>query len=184
MCCACSNSAPNDCKLVTVTCVIYTFLVQSWRILISCLACRFWDFGIAESVKMCFQDDSFRNAHGRGRNHSDPSSYFASKAFLALDEKCGWKLGRWRPGDCTASSLWQIGADGVRLITFDQRTATVYAIRCEELPANMGCIRAAWQPFLIVEGPKESTNVTHILSSTIKTLCKHAPIRSPTRATL
>ena len=141
--------------------------------------CSYCDFGIATCIQACFKDPHFRAAHGRGRQYTDPSNFFASKAFKELDGLCNNLIGSQRPADISPTSVWQIGADGVRLITFGQRSAMVFAVRCEELPADMAYTSNAWQPFLIIEGPKEPTNLSHVLRNTVKTLCKHAPIPSP-----
>lgn len=41
---------------------------------------RFWDFGLVQAVKDMFADPKFRSAFEKGRNYTDPGSYFSSAA--------------------------------------------------------------------------------------------------------
>lgn len=145
-----------------------------------CLACtcRYWDFGVVPVVKDMFQDPNFREHYQQPRRYDDPSSYHASQAFKDYDRAANYRCGQARGEGIPATCMFQIGGDGVSLLNFGQRTATVIGIRCEELPGEASQSNMAWRPIIIVEGPKETTNLKHILRDTVTQLCMHAPMGS------
>jgi hypothetical protein len=61
---------------------------------------------------------------------TDPASYFASDAFRQLDADCAGALTR----EDVHTVLLSLGGDGVQLLNWGSRTATVAGIKCEDLP--------------------------------------------------
>jgi hypothetical protein len=61
--------------------------------------------------------------------------------------------------------VWQLGGDGAELMTFGIRKASVFGLRCEDLPPHLSHTDVAWQ-LIIVEGLKEKSNLNGTLSTT------------------
>lgn len=139
-------------------------------------ACRYWDFGILPVIKDMFKDPAFRARYKQPRAYDDPTCYFACEAFKAYDAAADGKVGRNRPPDFPCTCMFQLGGDGVSLLNFGQRSATVIGVRCEELSGDVSQTRLAWYPVIIIEGPKDPTNLQYILEDTVKQLCRHAPM--------
>lgn len=129
-----------------------------------------------QAVRDMFADPTFRSLYEKGRNYTDPASYFASNAFRAFDGDCHGRVGPDRPINVHRTVMLQFGGDGVSLLNFGQRTATVIGVRCEELPPEFGHSRLAWRPVIVVEGPKEPSNLSGIMARTIQALQAHGPV--------
>lgn len=137
--------------------------------------CRFWDFGIVDVVKDMFKSPRFRELYHEGRNYDDPASYFASRAFKEYDKAANGVVGAARPDHVKPTVMLQLGGDGVSLLNFGQRTATVIGVRCEELTGEASHSHLAWRPVIVIEGPKETTVLHNIMASTVNMLRRHAP---------
>ena len=125
-----------------------------------------------------FQNPAFRRWYQADRPYTDPTSFFASQAFKAYDEATGGRVGPGRPANVAPTVMLQLGGDGVSLLNFGQRTATVIGVRCEELPGEVSQSHMAWRPVIVIEGPKEVTVLHNILANMVSQLQKHAPVQS------
>lgn len=130
-------------------------------------------------IKDMFQDPAFRKEYMQPRNYDDPTSYHACDAFKAYDDAAGGNVGQNRPPGFPATCMFQLGGDGVSLLNFGQRSATVIGVRCEELSGDVSQTHMAWRPVIIIEGPRETTNLRHILANTVQQLCNHSPMANP-----
>ena len=139
--------------------------------------CRYWDFGIVEVVKDMFKSSKFREQYQHARPYDDPTSYFASAAFKAYVAAANGRVGRDRPADVCPTCMLQLGGDGVSLLNFGQRTATVIGVRCEELRGEFSQSNLSWRPIIIIEGPQETKVLHRILEATVNKLRMHAPLR-------
>jgi hypothetical protein len=54
--------------------------------------------------------------------------------------------------------------------------ASVLGLCCEDLPPHLSHTGVAWRPLIIVEGPKEKSNLDGILRATLDTFIRHAPV--------
>lgn len=129
------------------------------------------------AVKDMFKDPKFRDLYQAGRQYDDASSYFSSAAFKAFDAAAGGKVGPDRPDPFPPTCMIQLGGDGVSLLNFGQRTATVIGVRCEELPGEVSQSQLAWRPFIVIEGPKEPSRLHDILAHTVRELREHGPMK-------
>lgn len=115
-------------------------------------------------------------ASSRGHKYGDASTYFGSEAFRVYDATAFGRVGPGRPHGVLPTIMIQLGGDGVSLLNFGNRTATVIGIRCEELPEEGSQSNLAWRPVIVVEGPKETTALHGIMAQTIRELQEHAPV--------
>lgn len=131
-----------------------------------------------QSVKDMFADPKFRLLYdnGRCRKYDDNTTYFGSEAFRRYDGKALGRVGPGRPQGVLPTIMLQVGGDGVSLLNFGNRTATVIGIRCEELPPEASQSNLAWRPVIVVEGPKETTALNGIMANTIRQLQEHGPV--------
>lgn len=139
-------------------------------------ACRYWDFGILPVIQDMFKDPAFRAGYKQPRAYDDRTSYFACEAFKEYDAAANGKAGMHRPPNSPPTCMFQLGGDGVSLLNFGQRSATVIGVRCEEMPGDVSQTRLSWRPVIIIEGPRETTNLQYIMEDTVKQLCMHAPM--------
>lgn len=130
-----------------------------------------------EVVKDMFKNSKFREQYQHDRPYDDPTSYFASAAFKAYDTAANGRVGKDRPAAVAPTCMLQLGGDGVSLLNFGQRTATVIGIRCEELRGEFSQSHLAWRPIIIIEGPQETAVLHNILEATVNKLRMHAPLR-------
>lgn len=128
-------------------------------------------------MKSMFQNPRFREQYRKGRRYHDAASYFCSDAFREYDRASGFRVGQQRPQGFPPTCMIQVGGDGVSLLNFGQRTATIIGVRCEELPPESGSTMMAWRPVIIIEGPLETTVLHEILHDMVQLLCQHAPMK-------
>lgn len=138
--------------------------------------CRYWDFGLVNVLTSMFQNPKFRRMYRTGRRYDDPTTYFGSPAFKAYDAAMNERVGENRPNHVPPTCMFQLGGDGVSLLNFGQRTATVIGVRCEELPGEVSQSHLAWRPIIVIEGPKETMVLHEILAATVRQLQAHAPM--------
>jgi hypothetical protein len=141
-------------------------------------ACRVWDLRIERVIKQGFACPKFREAHGKGRDYADPTSFFGTPGFEQLDALCNRRIGKDKPDNVAPTSIWLSGVDALNLLNTSKRKTTVYGIMCEELPPDMAYTHAGFHAFLIIEGPEEASVQRWALQRTIQVMCKHAPIPS------
>ena len=122
-----------------------------------------------------FQNPKFRQMYRTGRRYDDPTTYFGSPAFQAYHAAMNEQVGQNRSNNVAPTCMFQLGGDGVSLLHFGQRTATVIGVRCEELPGEVSQSHLAWRPIIVIEGPKETTVMHKILAATVRQLQKHEP---------
>lgn len=131
--------------------------------------------GIHNALAKFLEDPEIRN-HIKSRAHrttDDPSTFFGSQHFKDLDEDC---CGILTQADAAAHTiLVGLGGDGVQLLNWGARTATVIALKCEDLPPHLIQTGRAASPLLIIEGPSEPSNLNHVLQHTVGFLVQHAP---------
>lgn len=71
--------------------------------------------------------------------------------------------------------LVSLGGDGVQLLNWGSRTATVIALKCEDLPPHLIQTGRAVSPLIVIEGPSEPSTLNHVLQNTAAFLEQHAP---------
>lgn len=132
-----------------------------------------WDLGVERALHKFLEDPDVR-ALVKAKNHrtvDDSSTFYGSDQFKKLDADCAGAL----TNDDMLTILISIGGDGVQLLNWGKRTATVIAIKCEDLPPHLVQSAKAVTPIMIIEGPQEPGNLNHILMKTIDFLVLHAP---------
>ena len=139
---------------------------------------RYWDSGIVEVIKDMFKGSKFRDQYHQPCKYEDPTSYFAKAAFRAYDSTANGRVSKDKPDHVFPSCMLQLGGDGVSLLNFGQRTATVIGVRCEELCGEFSQSNLAWRPVIIIEGPKETMVLHNIMKATIDKLRRHAPMKN------
>jgi hypothetical protein len=123
-----------------------------------------------------YRNKEFADDCGKHRDYGSDTSFFHSKAFHRLDRRCNGRIGQGRRPEEPSTSVWELGGDGVELMTFGTRKAAVLGLRCEELPPHLSHTDISWRPLIIVEGPREKTNLDGILKAPIDTFIRHAPV--------
>jgi hypothetical protein len=106
------------------------------------------------------------------RTFRDPQSFWGSPQFKQLDDDCAGALTR---ADVN-TLLLSIGGDGVQLLNWGTRTATVFAVKCEDLPGHLVQKGLAATPLMIVEGVQESAVLNHLLQGVAEFFRKHASL--------
>jgi hypothetical protein len=137
---------------------------------------RFWDLGIERVIASRFADPKFRQEHGQGRDYEDATNFFASPGFQELDTICGGRIGKNRPADVVATSLWSLGQDALNLTTFTKHKTGVAGLKSEELPPHLSHTHAAFEPLIIMED--DVADPSDCFKRTVDVLLKHCPIPS------
>jgi hypothetical protein len=75
--------------------------------------------------------------------------------------------------------MLEIGGDGVSLLNFGVRSATVLAIRCMDLLAELSHTAKVYRPLIVIEGPGEVSTPNHIFGPTVEFFCRHSPTAVP-----
>jgi hypothetical protein len=101
----------------------------------------------------------------------DPSTFHGSEAFKQLDADCAGALTR----EDIHSVLLSIGGDGVQLLNWGCRTATVIGLKCEGLPPALVQKGIAIKPLVVIEGPQEPSVLNHVLQGAASFFLEHAP---------
>jgi hypothetical protein len=114
----------------------------------------------------------------KGRSTADRSTFWGSDAFKQLDADCAHALSK----DGTNSVVLTIGGDGVQLLNWGSRTATVVGLKCEGLPPHLALKGMAVRPLLVMEGPQEPSVLNHALQPAADFFVKHAPSSDGTGA--
>lgn len=137
------------------------------------LWCRMWYFDVESSLRRLLSDPEVRHhiQQRTARRHGDPSSFFASEAFRMLDDDCAHAL----TDEQVLSIVLSLGGDGVQLLNWGARTATVIGLKCEDLPPHLVQTGRAVLPLAVVEGPQEPAVLKHILAPAAQFFLKHAP---------
>lgn len=93
------------------------------------------------------------------RTVSDDQTFWGSPEFRELDEHLGNVLTRQEGQDGIMHVLVSLGMDGVQLLNWGSRTATVAGIKVEDLPAHLSQTKAAVFPVMVIEGVQEPHNI-------------------------
>lgn len=135
-----------------------------------------WDLGIESAMAKFLEDPEIRQCikDKLHRTTADPQTYYGSQAFKNLNDDCAGALMMHN----VLTMLISIGGDGVQLLNWGKRTATVIAVKCEDLPMHIVQTARAVAPLIIIEGPTEPGTLDHILKHTVDFLCDHAPSRT------
>lgn len=135
-----------------------------------------WDLGIERAMGQFLEDPEIRKClkDKLHRTTDDPGTFYGSPAYKDLDEDCAGALTMHH----VLTMLISIGGDGVQLLNWGKRTATVIALKCEDLPIHLVQTARAVAPLIIIEGPTEPGNLNSILQRTVDFLCEHAPSRT------
>lgn len=136
-----------------------------------------WYLGPEAAIRKFLSDPVIRE-HLENQEHrttEDEESFWGSKAFQELNAACGGVLTQ----KAIKSIIISIGGDGVQLLNWGSRTATVIAIKCEDLPPHLVQTGHAVAPLLIIEGPHEPQNLNPVLGQTVDFLLKHSPVPAP-----
>lgn len=105
------------------------------------------------------------------RTVDDKASFYGSSAFKLLDKDCAYALTK----EGVKTMLISIGGDGVQLLNWGNRTATVIAVKLEDLPPHLVQTGQAVAPLVVIEGPQEPSVLNAVLRSAVTFLCDHAP---------
>lgn len=132
-----------------------------------------WDFGIERALASLLEDADIRALvkNQEHRTTDEPSTFYGSPHFRQLDADCAGAL----TNRCVRTILLSLGGDGVQLLNWGKRTATVIAAKCEDMPQHLVQTGRAVTPLLIIEGPDEPSHLNHILMRTVDFLVRHAP---------
>ena len=136
-------------------------------------ACRLWDFGAEQVVRRVLAEPSVR-AHFLSKSHRtrlDESTFWGSPQFAQLNKDCA----RVFDSSSLDAVVFSIGGDGVNIQNWGSRTATVIALKLEDLPEHLVQKGLAVAPLFIIEGPQEPSNLRHVYERVVPFLCKHAP---------
>jgi hypothetical protein len=132
-----------------------------------------WLVGM-ERVDQKFLGNPVIRNNARSRAHrtiEDQPNFWGSPQFWQLDANCAGALTC--PGINTL--LLSVGGDGVQLLNWGSRTATVFAAKCEDLPGHLVQKGLAATPLMVVEGVQEPSILNHLLEGVTDFFCKHAP---------
>jgi hypothetical protein len=116
--------------------------------------------------------------HKKTRTTADQATFWGSDAYRQLDADCGHSLSK----DGVHSIILTIGGDGVQLLNWGSRTATVVGIKCEDLPSHLVQKGKAVKPLLVMEGPQEPSILNHAMVGVAEFFVKHVPSSNGTGA--
>jgi hypothetical protein len=88
-----------------------------------------------------------------------------------LDADCAGALSN----SAILTILLTLGGDGVQLVNWGSRTATVIGVKCEDLPPDLVQKGLAVKQLLVIEGPQELSVLNHALQAVADFLKQHAP---------
>jgi hypothetical protein len=131
----------------------------------------------------------FRRSWCSAVDYDDPASFHGSQCFKQLDAECGGFRRHGQPATAGGSEhetmFMQAGGDGLNMNIFGCHSAQVFGLRCEDLHPDDAYTRLAWRIVLVVEGPKECTNLNHALQPLVDEFLRYSPILSaPGESTL
>lgn len=135
---------------------------EQWIAMCQALQCRLWFFSPELFLRRLFgnPDLSQHLFWQRHRSVNDDQTYWGSPAFKLLDQDVDGALTQPRN---FKTILLGIGADGVQLLNWGTRTATLIGLRCEDLPGHLRAKKVATFPVIIIEGKSEPHVLTHAL---------------------
>ena len=131
-------------------------------------------------IRRLLSDPQVR-AHYLSRAHrstDDDGTFWGSRQFKQLDKDCA---GVFQYAGMDAVLL-SIGGDGVNIVNRGSRTATVIALKLEDLPDYLVQKGAAVAPLFVIEGPQEPANLKYVYQRAVKFFCEHAPSTNGTSA--
>lgn len=143
-------------------------------------ACRGWYIPVEEIVQQWCSNPIFGQhiLEQKHRTIDDSETFFGSPAYRQLDCDLGGALSN--PNMRTL--LLAGGLDGVQLLTFGKRTATIYGIKLVELPPELVQTADAVKVCIIVEGRHEPHRLNSIFRRFIS--CMHDNSRTVSATSL
>jgi hypothetical protein len=96
---------------------------------------RYWDFGVQQCLDRLMADPlTARSILARSsRSTPDAGSFFSSPEYKLLDADCAGALSN----SAILTVLLTLGGDGVQLVNWGSRTATVIGVKFEDLPPDL-----------------------------------------------
>ena len=124
------------------------------------MLCSGWYIPVEEIVQQ-WCSDPVLGQHILNQEHrttDDPETFFGSPAYRQLDEDLGGALSN--PNIRTL--LLTGGLDGVQLLTFGKRSATIFGVQLRELPPHLVQTAGAVRICIVVEGRHEPHRLNSI----------------------
>jgi hypothetical protein len=125
---------------------------------------------------------AFRRSWCSDIDYDDPATFHGSEYFKRLEADCqGFRHHGQAavPGKPEHETMHlQAGGDGLNMQFVGCHSAQVFGLRCEDLHPDDSYKRMAWRIVLLVEGPKECTNLNHALQPLVDEFRKYSPVRS------
>jgi hypothetical protein len=150
--------------------------------LINPCICRMWCFGVGEALqRLVANPEVLHHLKARtARTDKELGTFFNSPQYRQLN----WDTGGALDNHELITVLLSIGGDGVQLLNWGNRTATVIGLKCEDLPPNLVQKGLAVMPLIVVEGVQEPAVLNHVLEPVADFFVKHAPFRNEKGGTL
>jgi hypothetical protein len=135
--------------------------------------CRLWTFGVEATIRRLLADPEIRSfflskAH---RTTGDSATFWGSPQFAQLNKDCAGVF----DSLVRHAVLFSIGGDGVNIVNWGSRTATVIALKLEDLPDHLVQKGLAVAPLFVIEGPQEPSNLEHVYALAVPYFKEHAP---------
>ena len=135
--------------------------------------CRLWCFKPEDTLRRLLADPDVR-AHVLSPSHrttSDGSTFWGSPQFRQLNQDCAGVF----DSALLNAVLVSIGGDGVNIVNWGSRTATVIALKLEDLPEHLVQKGLAVAPLIVIEGPQEPSNLDFVYDLVVPFFQHHAP---------
>jgi hypothetical protein len=135
--------------------------------------CRAWYFGVQRCLRRLLSDpDNLEDVCNRSaRTTNDSATFYGSPQYKQLNIDCGGALDNKK----YLTLLLSLGGDGVQLLNWGCRTATVIGLKCEDLcPERVQSGRAV-VPLMVIEGPQEPSVLNHALAKAAAFFLQHCP---------
>jgi hypothetical protein len=135
--------------------------------------CRAWNFGVDRCLRRLLSDpDILEDVRKRSaRTTQDSATFYGSPQYKQLNTDCAGAL----QDPKYLTLLLSIGGDGVQLLNWGCRTATVIGLKCEDLRPERIQTGRAVVPLMVIEGPQEPSVLNHALEETAAFFLKHCP---------
>jgi hypothetical protein len=134
-------------------------------------------------VKDMWSDPAFRRSWCSAVDYKDPASYHGSECFKGIEADCGSFRHHGKPASPGRpqheTMHLQGGGDGLNMNIFGCHSAQVFGLRCEDLHPDDSYRRMAWRIVLVVEGPRECTNLNSALRLVVDEFVQYSPTGTP-----
>jgi hypothetical protein len=141
-----------------------------------CGTCRLWSFNPEDTLRRLLANPQVR-AHVLSPSHrttADASTFWGSPQFKQLNQDCAGVFDDPR----LTAVLLSIGGDGVNIVNWGSRTATIIALKLEDLPEHLVQKGLAVAPLIVIEGPQEPSNLDFVYDLVVPFFSKHAPSKN------